>query len=145
MTGVQTCALPISAAAAGAAAGIPLTHRDHASAVVFLAGHENPAKSGPVIDWSAYARLNATLCVYMGARRLGFIAGELLRAGMAASTPVALVSHATRPDERILFSTLQQLAGSAPDDSLSPAIALIGEVAAHPARIGAVVAQLPKQ
>ena len=134
-----------SAAAAGAAAGIPLTHRDHASAVVFLAGHENPAKSGPVIDWSAYARLNATLCVYMGARRLGFIAGELLRAGMAASTPVALVSHATRPDERILFSTLQQLAGSAPDDSLSPAIALIGEVAAHPARIGAVVAQLPKQ
>ena len=42
----------------------------------------------------------------------------------------------------ILF---QQLAGSAPDDSLSPAIALIGEVAAHPARIGAVVAQLPKQ
>lgn len=134
-----------AAAAAGAAAGIPLTHRDHASAVVFLAGHENPAKSGPVIDWAAYAHLNATLCVYMGARRLGVIAAELLRAGKPADTPVALVSHASRPDERILFFKLEQLAGLPPDDTLSPAIALIGPVAAHPARIGAVIEQLPKQ
>jgi siroheme synthase len=128
-----------SAAAAGASAGIPLTHRDHASAVVFLAGHENPAKTGPLIDWSAYAKLNATLCVYMGARRLGLIATELHRAGMAATTPVAVVSHATRPDQRILFSTLERLAGTAPDDSLSPAIAIIGQVAGSPAGVRAVL------
>jgi uroporphyrin-III C-methyltransferase len=133
-----------SAAAAGASAGVPLTHRGLASAVVFLAGHEDPSKSGPLIDWAAYARLKATLCIYMGARRLGFIANELLRAGMAADTPVALVSHASRPDEKVQFSTLQALAGSEPDESLSPAVAIIGEVAGEPARIRAVVAALPK-
>jgi uroporphyrin-III C-methyltransferase len=132
-----------SAAAAGAAAGVPLTHRDFASAVVFLAGHENPSKSEPLIDWAAYARLNATLCVYMGARRLGVIATELLKAGMSADTPVALVSHASRPDEQIRFSSLAQLSGSAPNDSLSPAIAIIGQVAGQPARIRAITDLLP--
>lgn len=134
-----------SAAAAGATAGVPLTHRDFASAVVFLAGHENPTKSGPLIDWAAYARLKATLCIYMGARRLGFIAAELLQGGMAADTPVALVSHASRPDEKVIFSTLKKLAGSEPDESLSPAVAIIGEVAGQPARIRAVVEALPKR
>jgi uroporphyrin-III C-methyltransferase len=133
-----------SAAAAGAAAGVPLTHRDLASAVVFLAGHENPAKSGPLIDWAAYAKLKATLCIYMGARRLGFIATELQRGGMAPGTPVALVSHASRPDEQVIFSTLRELAGTKPDESLSPAVAIIGEVAGEPARIRAVLAGIPR-
>lgn len=132
-----------AAAAAGAAAGVPLTHRDHASAVVFLAGHENPAKPGPVIDWAAYAKLNATLCVYMGARRFGSIAADLLHAGMPGSTPVALVSKATWPDQRVELLDLQRLAGTPADESLSPAIAIIGEVAGQPARIRAVLADLP--
>jgi uroporphyrin-III C-methyltransferase len=131
-----------SAAAAGAAAGVPLTHRDFASAVVFLAGHENPRKTGPLIDWSAYARLKATLCIYMGARRLGAIAAELLAGGMEPGTPVAIVSHATCPDERVQFLTLRRLAGVKPDASLSPAITIIGAVAAHSAGIRAVVRKI---
>ena len=124
-----------AATAAAAAAGVPLTHRACSSAVVFLTGHEHPGKPESAVDWAAYARLRATLCVYMGARRLGGIFRELVGAGMAADTPVAIVMRASRPDQRIEFSTLAGLsAGDAPAVQ-APALAIIGEVARQPAQV----------
>ncbi|HWA08204.1 MAG TPA: uroporphyrinogen-III C-methyltransferase [Opitutaceae bacterium] len=121
-----------AAAAAGAAAGVPLTHRGFSSSVVFLTGHESPAKSGSAIDWAAYARLGATLCIYMGARRLAGIAEQLIAAGMVIDTPVALVSRASWPDQRIRFAALSELAGVPEEAAASPALAIIGEVARVP-------------
>jgi uroporphyrinogen III methyltransferase/synthase len=56
--------------AAPAYAGIPVTHRDDASAVAFVAGHEDPSKDGSSIDWDALARFPGTLVLYMGVKRL---------------------------------------------------------------------------
>lgn len=122
-----------AAAAAGAAAGVPLTHREFSSAVVFLTGHENPAKPESVVHWGDYARLRATLCIYMGARRLRTIAEQLVAGGMAIDTPVALVSRASWPDQDIHFSTVGELITRQPGELNSPVLGIIGEVARVPA------------
>jgi uroporphyrin-III C-methyltransferase len=124
-----------AAAAAGAAAGVPLTHREFSSAVVFLTGHENPAKPESSIDWGAYARLRATLCIYMGARRLGSIAEQLIAGGMPFDMPVALVSRASWPDQRVEFFTLTELLTLESDEIAAPALAIIGDVARVPAQV----------
>ena len=122
-----------AATAAGAAAGIPLTHRGIASAVVFLTGHECAGKNGDAIDWAAYARLRATLCVYMGAHNLSNIAAKVVAGGLPADTPVALVSRVSWPDQEIRFFTLGDLAVGTHGDATTPALAIIGEVAQIPA------------
>lgn len=122
-----------AAAAAGAAAGVPLTHREYSSAVVFLTGHENPGKPESTIDWAAYARLRATLCIYMGARKLAGIAEQLTDGGLAIDTPVAIVSRASRPDQEVKLLTLADLIRGAGGEIAAPALAIIGEVARVPA------------
>src|SRR5262249_29301879 len=67
-----------AALGAAACAGIPLTHRSHASAVAFVTGHENPTKPESALDWAALARFPGTLVIYMGMSRLGQITRSLL-------------------------------------------------------------------
>src|SRR5512141_2974389 len=76
-----------AATAASAAAGLPLTHRDHSSAVVFVTGHQGAANTAPP-DCGALARLPATLCFYMGVRRLPEIARNLRHHGMPGDMPL---------------------------------------------------------
>ena len=119
------------ALAAAAYAGIPLTHRLHSSAVVLLTGHEDPSKPDSTIRWEDYARLKATLCVYMGVRNLPMIASRLEAGGLAASTPAAIVQSATTEAHRRILGTLGTIAAlAARDDVQAPAMLIIGEVAA---------------
>ncbi|MSU70134.1 MAG: uroporphyrinogen-III C-methyltransferase [Opitutaceae bacterium] len=129
-----------AATAAGAAAGVPLTHREFSSSVVFLTGHENPDKPESGINWRDYARLRATLCIYMGARRLTSIAGQLIAGGMAADMPVTLVTRASWPDQQVEYFTLTDLLGLQHDEIASPALAIIGDVARNPAQVSALTA-----
>ena len=76
--------------AAPAYAGIPVTHRDLASAVAFVTGHEDPDKPEPAIDWEALARFPGTLVFYMGVKNLPRIAEELRAAGRAHDEPAAV-------------------------------------------------------
>jgi uroporphyrinogen III methyltransferase/synthase len=125
-----------SALAAGAYAGIPLTHRDHNSAVVFLTGHEDPATPGATVRWEDYATLRATLCIYMGVKNLAAIAARLEAGGMPASMPAAIVESATTGSHRTLLGTLGTLAGiSASECVQAPAMIIIGEVAAYSASL----------
>jgi uroporphyrin-III C-methyltransferase len=120
-----------AALAAAAYAGIPLTHREHSSAVVFLTGHEDPAKPDATVRWEDYARLRATLCVYMGVRNLPVIVRRLEAGGMAASTPAAIVESATTEAHRRILGTLGSIAGLAARENVrAPAMLVIGEVAA---------------
>src|SRR5215204_7643910 len=83
--------------AAPAYAGIPLTHRDDASAVAFVAGHEDPSKDGSAVDWDAVARFPGTLVLYMGVRRLSDNVARLVAAGRDAAEPAAAVERGTTP------------------------------------------------
>jgi len=124
-----------AAAAAGAAAGIPLTHRDFASGLVFLTGHERADALHPTTDWAALVRTGMTLCVYMGVRNLNRIALSLAEAGMANSMPVALISSASLAEQSTLLLTLSELIRGEHGEVPTPALAIIGEVARFPTLI----------
>jgi uroporphyrin-III C-methyltransferase len=117
-----------AALAAGAGAGAPLTHRGAAQAVTFVTGH---AKAGetPDLDWPALARANQTVVVYMGVATAAGVAGRLIAAGRAPSTPALVVENASLPDERRVVTTLGGL-GEATRGLSGPAILIVGEAMA---------------
>jgi uroporphyrin-III C-methyltransferase/precorrin-2 dehydrogenase/sirohydrochlorin ferrochelatase len=132
--GVDVIAVPGITAAVGAlaAAGIPLTHRDHASAVTFVTGHTRAGD--PEIDWASLARGDRTLVVYMGLSNAADIADRLRAAGLAARTPVAVVQNGTRSDQRVSTGTLDDLGAlAAAHAGQGPALLVIGDVAAYAA------------
>src|SRR4051812_28168094 len=86
--------------AAPAYAGIPVTHRDAASAVAFVTGHEDPTKPEAALDWEALARFPGTLVLYMGVRNLAGIASQLIAAGRRPHEPAAVVERGTLPGQR---------------------------------------------
>lgn len=123
-----------AALAAGAGAGIPLTHRGIASAVTLLTGHGLDG-----VDWAGVARCKQTLAIYMGRENAGDIAGLLVAAGLAPATPAAIVENATLPSERRFNGSLAQLGDIVADNHIEgPALILIGEVAGAAAQSAAV-------
>jgi uroporphyrinogen III methyltransferase/synthase len=117
--------------AAPAYAGIPVTHRDAASAVAFVTGHEDPSKPESALDWAALAAFPGTIVVYMGVRRLEAITDALRAGGRAAEEPAALVERGTMPGQRSVTATLATIASVGADAGVrAPAIAVFGEVAA---------------
>jgi uroporphyrin-III C-methyltransferase/precorrin-2 dehydrogenase/sirohydrochlorin ferrochelatase len=121
--------VPGITAAAGCAAyaGIPLTHRDHAQTVQIVTGHCQ--KDGKEPDWHSLSRPQQTLVIYMGLMKSAHIQLQLLQAGRAASTPVAILENGTRPDQRVVTGTLAELAELISKHQIqSPALLVIGEV-----------------
>ena len=120
-----------SALAAAAYAGVPLTHRAHASAVVFLTGHEDPNKTDSTIRWEDYGKLGATLCLYMSMKNLEMITRRLQAGGLSPGTPALVVQSATTGEHRQLLTTVAQVALESEHAGFgAPAIVVIGEVAA---------------
>jgi len=110
-------------------AGIPVTHRDVNSAVTFVTGHSSDGAVPDGVDWPAVARGSPVIVIYMGLRHLDAIAARLLAAGRAPDEPVAIVSKATTPDQRVLVSTLAEAAAEAAAARIEgPTIIAIGEV-----------------
>jgi uroporphyrinogen III methyltransferase / synthase len=116
--------------AAPAYAGIPVTHRELASGVAFVTGHEDPAKPDSALDWPALAAFPGTLVFYMGVRALPRIAEQLVAGGRPADEPVAVVERGTLPGQRTLVATLSDVAERAAAEGIrAPAITLVGPVA----------------
>jgi uroporphyrinogen III methyltransferase/synthase len=110
-------------------AGIPLTHRGLSSVAVLVTGHEDPAKPEPAIDWPRLAGLEATLVIFMAARKVAEICQTLLQHGRAASTPAAIVEWGTWPRQRTVVSDLEHLPEKASERQIrSPALILVGQV-----------------
>jgi uroporphyrin-III C-methyltransferase len=130
----------ISAAqGAAAAAGIPLTHRDHAASVTCVTGHLRAGTPDEfALDWPALARARQTLVVYMGVAALPVISRQLVRHGLAPDTPAAVIEHATLPTQRTLVGTLATLPALARQQRVkSPALIVIGAVVSLHAQLGA--------
>jgi uroporphyrinogen III methyltransferase / synthase len=116
--------------AAPAYAGIPVTHRDAASAVAFVTGHEDPEKPESALDWDALARFPGTLVLYMGIKNLPLIAERLTAAGRDPQEPVAVVERGTHPGQRTVVDTLAGIAARVESEGMRPpAITLVGPVA----------------
>ncbi|MWV63716.1 uroporphyrinogen-III C-methyltransferase [Halorubrum sp. JWXQ-INN 858] len=125
-----------SAIAGPAVAGIPVTHRDHASSVSFVTGHEDPTKAESAVDWGALAATGGTIVVLMGVGKLPEYTAALREAGMDPSTPVALVERATWPGMRVATGTLETIVDARDDAGIEPpAITVIGDVAATRGRV----------
>ena len=119
-----------SAVAAPAAAEVPVTHRDHASSVSFVTGHEDPTKDESAVNWAALAETGGTIVVLMGVGKLPRYTQALLDAGMAAETPVVLVEKGTRPGQQVASGTLDSIVASRDEVGIEPpAVTVIGGVA----------------
>jgi uroporphyrin-III C-methyltransferase/precorrin-2 dehydrogenase/sirohydrochlorin ferrochelatase len=127
--GIRVEVVPGITAAIGCAAyaGFPLTHRDHASSVVFVSGHSKDGLSD--LDWGALANPRQTIVVYMGVSAAGEVASRLIEAGLGASTPIAIVENGTRWDQRVIKGKLQEAAELVRSHGVDgPALLVIGEV-----------------
>ena len=118
-----------------ASAGIPLTHRRHASAVTFVTGHVSTDGKPPA--WAALAAEGHTLAIYMGATEAPALRDRLVAAGAAPSTPVAIVENGTRPDQRVSTGRLGDLprlaAAHSAVGAAGPSLIIVGDVAAYAA------------
>jgi len=129
--GVPVEVVPGISAALGAAAAarIPLTHREAASVVSFVAGQ---CKGLTEQDWSGLAGKGRTLVIYMGVVTAEAIADKLIADGLAPDMPVAVIENATRPEMRVLRGSVAALAALVAANRVkSPALIVIGEVAAR--------------
>ncbi len=118
--------------AASAYAGIPVTHRDDASAVAFITGHEDPGKPESMLDWPALASFPGTLVFYMGVKNLPRNSAALIEAGRDSGEPAAVVEQGTTPAQRVVVGTLASLPGIAEREGIrSPALIVVGAVAAR--------------
>jgi uroporphyrin-III C-methyltransferase len=127
-----------SAVAAPAAAGIPVTHRGHASHVTIVTGHEDPSKDEPAVDWTWLARGSGTLVILMGLELLEEHCRRLMAEGLNPDTPAAVVASGTLPEQTTVVSTLADLADEVRHAGVrSPAAVVVGAVAAFPAVLAA--------
>jgi uroporphyrinogen III methyltransferase/synthase len=110
-------------------AGIPVTHRSRNSMLTIFTGHEGPGKEASSIDFKAIASAPGTKVMLMGLKNLCNVTRELMRAGMDAETPAALVRCASMGAQQTLVGTLGSLAKLAEEaDFQPPAMAVFGEV-----------------
>ena len=117
-----------AATGCAARAGIPLTHRGLARAVTFVTGH---AQEGHEVDlnWKALADAKTTLVIYMGLTNAALISRELIKAGLAPSTPVAAIEKGTTPEQRTVLTTLADLPECVVREQLQPpTLFVVGEV-----------------
>ncbi len=113
--------------AAAAYAGIPLTHRELASSVCFIAGHENPSKEESVVDWEGLATNSGTLVFFMGTRNLQAIASQLIEHGRSSDTPVAVIRWGTRAQQEVVTGTLGNISVRA-GNVAPPTLIVVGDV-----------------
>ncbi len=128
--GIPFEVVPGITAAIGCAAyaGIPLTHRDHAQALIIVTGHTREDLHS-AIDWAALARPNQTVVFYMGLGTLEACTSRLIAAGAPADRAAALIEDGTRPEQRVITGTLATLVRQAAAAGVqAPALLIVGEV-----------------
>ncbi len=125
-----------SGVAAPAYAGIPITHRDWASSVAFVTGHESPSRNTPRVNWEGLATSADTIVVFMGVQMLPEISRRLISGGRAPETPAAAIRWGTVARQETVVGTLETIAADVTAAGLTaPAVIVIGDVVNLRARL----------
>lgn len=127
--GIRFQVVPGITAASGAAsyAGIPLTHRDHAKSVVFATGHLRDNSIN--LNWKGLAQPDQTIVFYMGLTGLAIICEQLVKHGLPASTPIAMVQSATTAQQKVITGTFMDIQAKAEAAGIEPpALIIVGSV-----------------
>jgi uroporphyrinogen III methyltransferase / synthase len=118
-----------SPVATSAYAGISLTHRDLSSSVTFITGSDRAGKEWSPESWRKLATATDTICVLMGMRRLEQISRAIIEGGRAPETPAAVIYWGARPEQRVVTSTLENIARDARTANVkNPSVIVIGDV-----------------
>ncbi len=128
--GIEVQIVPGITAAAGCSsyAGIPLTHRGLAQGCTFVTAH---AEKELDIQWQALAKLDHTLVFYMGLSKVLMIETQLIQAGLAKTTPVAVIENGCCPQQRVITGDINQLASLVAKHQIkSPSLIMVGKVVA---------------
>jgi uroporphyrin-III C-methyltransferase len=90
-------------------AGIPLTHRQHSSSVVFVTGHEDPEKKIEAVKWKRLAKSVDTIVIMMGLSRIDTICKQLIAGGLDKNMPVAVIQNGTTPQQKMVKGTVSNI------------------------------------
>ena len=112
-------------------AGIPLTHREFASSVVFVTGHEDPEKKSEVVKWKKLAKSVDTIVIMMGLSRIEIITQKLIDGGMDKNMPVAVIQNGTTPKQKMIKGTVSNISNKIKRNKIKPPTnIIIGRVVA---------------
>ena len=101
-------------------AGIPLTHRQFASSVVFVTGHEDPEKQSEVVKWKKLAKSVDTIVIMMGLSRINVISKKLIDGGMDKNMPVAVIQNGTTSQQKMIKGTISNIANKIKRNKIKP-------------------------
>ena len=101
-------------------AGIPLTHRQLASSVVFVTGHEDPEKKTETVKWKRLAKSVDTIVIMMGLSRIGIISKKLIDGGMDKDMPVAVIQNGTTPQQKMIKGTISNITNKIKRNKIKP-------------------------
>ena len=101
-------------------AGIPLTHRQFASSVVFVTGHEDPEKKTEVVKWKKLAKSVDTIVIMMGLSRIEEISKKLIEGGMDKTMPVAVIQNGTTPKQKMIKGTISNISNKIKRNKIRP-------------------------
>ena len=101
-------------------AGIPLTHRQFASSVVFVTGHEDPEKKTEVVKWKKLAKSVDTIVIMMGLSRIEVISRKLIEGGMDKNMPVAVIQNGTTSKQKMIKGTISNIANKIKRNKIKP-------------------------
>jgi len=109
--------------------GIPLTHRDYASSVAFVTGHEDAKKRKESVKWKKLATSVDTIVIMMGLSRLDIICKNLISGGMDKKTPVAVIQDGTTPKQKMVKGNLDTISQKVKQAKIKPpSIIIVGKV-----------------
>ncbi len=101
-------------------AGIPLTHRNYSSSVVFVTGHEDPEKKKEAVKWKRLAKSVDTIVIMMGLSRIDIICKQLIAGGLDKTTPVAVIQNGTTPQQRMVKGNVSNIAKYVKAEKITP-------------------------
>ena len=117
--------------------GIPLTHRNYASSVVFVTGHEDAKKKEGAVDWKRLAKAVDTIVIMMGLSRLEIISKKLISGGLDKNTPVAVIQNGTTDEHKMIKGTLSNISKKVKEAKVKPpTIIIVGKVVKLSDKIG---------